>query len=131
VFSLGLHPPRHSRRGAQGASGVMITATLSGDDTREADGFTAVGYAPALDLCRLLVAAGRDPSTPMQVFRDGVLSLRIRSIGEGAGLCVKDSSEGSPRFRRKAPPTLSLGRDIAKSAGVAISPPTASKGLPA
>lgn len=95
----------------------MITATLSGDDTCEAEGFTAVGYAPALDLCRLLLAAGRDPSTPMRVFRDGVLSLRIRSIGEGAALCVKDTPEGSPRFRRKAPLTLTLGGSIAKPAG--------------
>ena len=100
----------------------MITATLSGDDTCEADGFTAVGYAPALDLCRLLVAAGRDRATSMQVFRDGVLSLRIRSIGEGAGLCVEDDKIGKPRFAKRRLRSTGKARVSEFSPASALSP---------
>ena len=109
----------------------MITATLSGDDTC-AGGFTAVGYAPALDLCRLLVAAGRDPSAPMSVFRDGVLSLRIRSIGEGAALCVEDDKIGKPRFAKRRLRSTGTAPQINQTVAVTISTSaTASKGLPA
>jgi hypothetical protein len=108
----------------------VITATLSGDDMCEADGFTAVGYAPALDLCRLLVAAGRDFSSPMRVFRDGVLSLRIRSIGEGAALCVEDDKIGRPRFAQRRLRSTGTAPHINQTAGVAISPPAASQTAP-
>jgi hypothetical protein len=108
----------------------VITATLWGDDTSEADGFTAVGYAPALDLCRLLVAAGHDPATPMRVFRDGVLSLRIRSIGEGAALCVEDGKIGRPRFAKRRVRSTGTAPQINQTVGVAISPPAASQTAP-
>lgn len=108
----------------------MITATLSGDDTC-AGGFTAVGYAPALDLCRLLVAAGRDPSAPMSVFRDGVLSLRIRSIGEGAALCVEDDKIGKPRFAKRRRKTTGGARVSEFSPAPAHSPIPIPKTLPA
>ena len=43
-----------------------------------------------LDLCRELVAAGLHPTSPLEAWRGDTLSLRVRSIGEGARLAVED-----------------------------------------
>ena len=59
---------------------------------------TAEGHAPGLELCRLLLANGFDPAAPLHIYRDGVLALRIRSIGAGAALSVQDDATGRPRF---------------------------------
>ena len=46
-------------------------------------GITATAAAPVLALCRKLVAAGFDPNTPLEAYRDrNVLALKVRSIGE-------------------------------------------------
>jgi hypothetical protein len=92
-----------------------IIAGFTGSTICSAEGLTATGYAPALDLCRLLVADGHDPSTPLHVNRDGVLALRIRSIGEGAQLCVEDDRIGKPRFARKRGRSTGAARSSAKS----------------
>jgi|SRR5262245_19948129 len=77
---------------------LPLYAELIGDDTCTAAGITARHPAPALALCRQLLAAGLDPDQALEVYRNGTLSLRIRSIGEGAQLTVKDDSRGTPRF---------------------------------
>jgi hypothetical protein len=71
-----------------------------GNDRCAALGIIGRGEAPALDLCRRLVAAGVDPVTPLHVYRGDVLALRIRWIGEGAQLDIVTDSRGTPRFRR-------------------------------
>lgn len=76
-----------------------IHATLAGN-TCTALGITARGAAPVLALCRLLVEAGHDPSAPLHAYRSDMLALRVRSIGEGAGLTVEDNRFGTPVFRR-------------------------------
>jgi hypothetical protein len=76
-----------------------IHAALTGN-TCTALGITARGAAPVLELCRKLVAAGQDPTTALHAFRGDVLALRVRSIGEGAGLTVEDNRFGTPVFRR-------------------------------
>ena len=43
------------------------------------------GYAPVLDLCRELLAAGFNPASPLEAWRRETLCLRVRSIGEGRG----------------------------------------------
>ena len=74
-------------------------------------GMTAKGRAPVLKLCRMLIAAGHDPTTRMQVWRGGAIALSVRSIGEAAGLTVSEAtSDGIPRFVR-----LRLGFDGAES----------------
>ncbi len=65
-----------------------------------ASGITARGHAPVLTLARLLVVAGHHPATQLEVFRGDVLALRVRSIGEAAGLVVEDDRHGRPRLRR-------------------------------
>lgn len=76
-----------------------IRADLSGN-TCTALGITARGAAPVLALCRKLVVAGHDPTTPLHAYRGDMLALRVRSIGEGAGLTVEDNRFGTPVFRR-------------------------------
>jgi hypothetical protein len=80
---------------------VPIHATLVGSDCCEAEGISGRGYAPAFELCRKLVAAGFDPVSPLEAWRGETLSLRIRSIGEGARLTVADDRHGTPRLRRR------------------------------
>src|SRR5262249_22908970 len=77
----------------------VICATLSGSSCCEAAGITARGHAPILALCRKLLAAGFNPDSALIVYRNGVLSIRINSIGKAASLVVEDSKNGRPRFR--------------------------------
>ena len=94
-----------------------IRAELTGSTTCTAAGITAQGHAPALLLCRQLLAQGLDPDAALQVFRNGTLALRIRSLSEGAGLAVEDNRHGQPVFRPyrdrgvgTAPPVRQNGR---------------------
>ena len=80
---------------------VPIHATLVGSDCCEAEGISGRGYAPVFELCRKLVAAGFDPVSPLEAWRGETLSLRVRSIGEGAQLTVADDRHGTPRLRRR------------------------------
>jgi hypothetical protein len=59
-----------------------------------------------LALCRKLIEADCDPDRPLHAYRGDTLSLRIRSIGEGAGWTVKDSRFGTPVLRRRREPSL-------------------------
>jgi hypothetical protein len=47
-----------------------------------------------LALCCELIEAGHDPAAPLEVYRGEMLSLRVRSIGEGAGLEVNGKGTG-------------------------------------
>jgi hypothetical protein len=68
------------------------------------------GFAPVLKLCRQLLANGLDPDRAVEVYRRGVLALRIRSLGEAAGLeinakgtdFVRQSVRTAPPMRLKA-----------------------------
>jgi hypothetical protein len=80
-----------------------ISAQLIGSHQCEALGIVAKGYAPVLTLCRELIAAGVNPDSAVAVHRNGVLSLQIRSLREGAKLAVEDDKNGTPRFRTARP----------------------------
>jgi hypothetical protein len=71
-----------------------IKAELRGSRQCEAQGIVAAGQAPALVLCRELLAAWGDPGSSLAVYRNGIVSLRIRSIRDGAGLTVEDGETG-------------------------------------
>jgi hypothetical protein len=70
---------------------IVVRSELTGDDSCSALGFTAKSFSPVLALCRQLVEAGHDPSTPLEAW------LRARSIGEAAGLEINPRGTG---FRR-------------------------------
>jgi hypothetical protein len=80
---------------------AVIRAMLIGSNHCEAEGIIAHGYAPVLDLCRKLVAAGYNPASPLEAWRGETLCLRVRSIGESAGLTVADDKYGTPHLRRR------------------------------
>ena len=86
---------------------TVIRAELTGSDTCTAAGLTVHARAPVLTMCREMLAAGLDPDSALDVYRNGLLALRIRAIGEAAKLTVEDGRDGVPRFRRwKAPPSV-------------------------
>lgn len=75
-----------------------IRAELIGADQARACGLEVRARAPVLAMCRKLVERGFDPETPLQAYRDDVLCLRVRAIGEAAALLVEEYA--SPRFAR-------------------------------
>jgi hypothetical protein len=88
----------------------IVRAELIGSSTRTSAGLTVRGNVPALAICRKLIAAGHDPDCAFEVYRNGVLSLRIRSIAAGAGIDVQDDNRGVPRFTRHRPRPDKAGR---------------------
>jgi hypothetical protein len=95
--------PLRKRQDGRTRQQNTIAAQLIGSHQCEARGIVAKGYAPALVLCRELLAAGANPDAALAVYRNGVLSLRVRSIREGAQFAVEDSETGTPRFRLARP----------------------------
>ena len=88
-------------------SKTSLRAELSGSTICSAAGQVAIGHTPVLALCRELIEAGHDPSTPLNVYRGDALALRIRSIGEAARLTV-DEHNGT-RFAKWKPFCRSAG----------------------
>jgi hypothetical protein len=100
-----------------------LRAVIIGSNQTEANGITARGHAPVLGLCRALLEAGHDPDTPLDAYRGSTLCLRVRSIGEGARLTVKDSATGRPRFvryRQDGPETCAAASCVAQTGAVAV-----------
>jgi len=79
---------------------TVIRAELAWDDNAIACGIVTRSSSPVIKLCRLLVDAGHDPGLPLEAWRNGVLCLRVRSIGEAAGLRVNNKGTA---FVRSAP----------------------------
>jgi hypothetical protein len=93
---------------------AIIRAELSGSDMCSAVGIAARAYAPVLELCRQLLAAGQNPVTPLHAYRLDVLCLTIRSIGEAAGLEI--NGDGTGFRRRRAPDAASPVAQIRRAA---------------
>jgi hypothetical protein len=72
----------------------VIRAVIEGAEQCVALGRKVRASAPVLALCRELIAAGHDLGRPLHVYRDGVLALRVRSIGEAARLRVASHGVG-------------------------------------
>jgi hypothetical protein len=92
-------PPAQSS--FQATTRPPLHAELIGSRRCSAVGITATGNAPVLTLCRRLIEAGHNPAAPLEARRGSTLCLRVRSIGEGARLTVREgASNGRPRFVR-------------------------------
>jgi hypothetical protein len=102
----------------EGFAQAPIRAELIGPDWCEAEGISARGTAPVLELCRNLVAAGYNPACPLDAWRGDTLCLRVRSIGEAAQLTVADDRHGTPRLRRgqERPERYVAGSPVAQKA---------------
>ena len=95
---------------------TVIRADLIGATIFIAAGITAIGNTPVLAICRQLVEAGHDPRRRLDVYRGATLALRIRSIGEAAGLEINGHGTG---FRPAgdggaAPPVRQIQKSIAR-----------------
>ena len=84
---------------SRGEARRVIHAEFAKDDQAAACGIVARGSSPVLKLCRMLVDAGHDPVLPLEAWRNGVLCLRVRSIGEAAGLEINAHGTGFRRLR--------------------------------
>jgi hypothetical protein len=93
---------------------MTITAKLTDDDLCEAEGLTVKAASPVLAICRALVAAGHDPATPLHAYRGDTVALKVRSIGEAAGLEI--NGEGTGFRPRREPDAAPPVRQIAKAA---------------
>jgi hypothetical protein len=71
-----------------------ICAVIVGTDRCDALGHKVRAAAPVLALCRELIEAGHDPGRSLDVYRGDVLALRVRSIGEVAGLSIRGDGVG-------------------------------------
>src|SRR5262249_48308624 len=63
-------------------------AELAWDDTCTALGIVVRSPSPVLVLCRKLIEAGHNPSTPLEAYRGSTLALRVKSIGQAAQMEV-------------------------------------------
>jgi hypothetical protein len=99
IDGLGRHVVSKTNRQLQ-LPQAPIGTTLIGSNRCSAEGIRARGYDPVLDLCRELVAAGRNPTSPLEGWRGEAPCLRIGSIGEGARLTVADDRDGTPCLER-------------------------------
>ena len=84
---------------SRGETRKAIHAQLAKDDHATACGIVTRSSSPVLRLCRLLVDAGHDPGLPLEAWRNGVLCLRVRSIGEAAGLEINAHGTGFRQLR--------------------------------
>ena len=85
---------------------MIIRAELDKSDTCHSEGHTVRAYAPVLAMCRKLLEAGYDPARPLHAYRDGILCLKVSSIGWGATKAVEDSICGTPVLRRRRGQTM-------------------------
>jgi hypothetical protein len=99
----------------------IITAQLVGSDVAIVDDIEARG---PLDLCRRLIAVGVDPGAELHCYRSGQLALRITSIRYGAGIVVRETAIGGPRFVTWRPfPTARSARPFVRTPGPYIPAP--------
>jgi hypothetical protein len=104
-------PSAFARKKQQAKRGAIVAAII-GDDTANAEGVTVTSPSPVLSLCRALVNAGFDPTTPLHAYRRDVLCLRVRAIGEAAELEVGSNGIGFIRrpARLRAGPPVRVSR---------------------
>ena len=71
-----------------------IPAELIGSDLCAAAGYVARGTTPILAMCRRLIEADYDPTTPLHCYRGATLAITVASIGQGAGLEINGHGTG-------------------------------------
>jgi hypothetical protein len=71
IDELGRHVVSEANRQQRFAQ-APIRAELIGSSRCDAEGLSARGYAPVLELCRELVAAGFSPACPLEAWRDSL-----------------------------------------------------------
>jgi len=80
---------------------MTIRAELSSDSIATSCGIEIKSPSPVLALCRELLARGSLSSASMAIYRDDTLCLKVRSIGEAAGLAVSPHGIGFKKRGRE------------------------------
>jgi hypothetical protein len=75
-----------------------IVGRLAGDSWCKIGEAFATGRTPVLTACRALLAQGIDPDTALEIYRNGTLALRVRSIEQAAKLRVATHGVGFERL---------------------------------
>jgi hypothetical protein len=73
---------------------LQLRCELVGTDEVIGAGLAAHG---AFDMCRQLVANGVDPNVALECYRSGRFAFRVKSIGAGAKLTVRETAAEGPR----------------------------------
>jgi hypothetical protein len=94
----------------------VLRAELIGSTICISAGVTVEGAAPVLALCRQLLANGLDADRALEVYRRGVLALRIRSITEAAVLEI--NAKGTDFVRRAVRTASPSELNLNKRAGI-------------
>jgi hypothetical protein len=82
----------------EGATASLpIYGEIVGSDYCEAEGIAVRSPAPVLE--RQLIAAEYDPARPLLAYRADTLCLKVRTIGEAAGLKVNSKGTGFAPYR--------------------------------
>jgi hypothetical protein len=86
-----------------------ITAVITGCNNCTALGISAQSNSPILLLCRKLLDAGHDPTTPLEAYRGDMLCLAVVAIGRAANLEIHGTGTHFVRRseRRIGPPIAS------------------------
>ena len=103
--------PNKPPNGHRPQAANIIRAELAWSDTATALGTVACEASPVLALCRMLVAAGVDPATPMEAWRGETLCLSVRSIGEAAEMRVNPKGTGFVKGRSGVPTASPVRRN--------------------
>jgi hypothetical protein len=98
-----------------------ITVQLVGDDTAHVGDIVARGRSPVFALCRALLAAGTDPQSRLECYRETTLALVVKSVGRGAQLTVKERDRGGLEIARWEPFPSSPGRACIRPIAEAVS----------
>jgi hypothetical protein len=77
----------------------IIRAELIGSDQCTARGITVRGDAPILILCRKLIEAGLDPTTPLVAYRGKMACIFVTTIGKAAALDINGRGTGFKKYR--------------------------------
>ena len=96
-----LLPKLPPHRPSAATKAALIRAKLFGSTVCTAAGLISRGATPILNLCRRLVAAGHDPNSPLECYRDAVLALTVTSIGQGAALELNSHGSAFVAFRER------------------------------
>src|SRR5690348_10730676 len=68
---------------------VPVTGNLDNNTCRVGNHVT-MGRTPVLSMCRELLRQGIDPDASVEIFRAGILALKIRTLRQGAALAVAE-----------------------------------------
>lgn len=79
-----------------------IRAELEGSHRCLALGLSVDSYTSVCALARLLIRAGYEPDSLLEVYRGTTLCFRVR-LGVAARLTVRDGKDGRPRFEKYVP----------------------------